>query len=733
MELFLVRYAELKYDFSSMEKLDGQVERVVFQNEENGFCVLRVNVRGHKEPITVTGTVPTTNAGEWLAADGEWFTDPRHGRQFKAEQIRLSQPDNLEGIERYLGSGLIKGIGKEYASRLVQAFGRDVFDVIENASGKLLKVEGIGKLRKQRIKEAWDEQKSVRKIMSFLFSHGVSTTRAFRIHKIYGDKAIETVQRDPYCLARDIRGIGFLIADKIAMRLGITKDSDLRARAGLEYQLGEFTAAGHAAYPREELIGKTVELLEVDYLIVERALDYSITHERLIQQSDTRGRDLVYLPKLYHAEISLAKKLLQLQQGRHPCPTINVEKALEWVGQRSGISLAASQQEALRKAIASKVMIITGGPGVGKTTLVNSVLMVLRAKKLRVALCAPTGRAAKRMSETTGMEAKTIHRLLQYNPQQGGFVHDSENPMACDVLIVDESSMIDIVLAASLMDAVPYHAAVIFVGDADQLPSVGPGRVLQDMIASKVIPVGHLNEVFRQAATSMIVTNAHRINQGQMPEFPEEKAVSDCYFVEADDPERALQLIGKMVKQSLPQKFRFNPMQDVQVLSPMQKGGLGARNLNHHLQQLLNPSGDQVERFGVFYRVGDKVMQTENDYDKEVYNGDIGRIQKIDQELSELVVDFDGRAVMYDFRELDALALSYAITIHKSQGSEYPCVIIPLHTQHFVMLQRSLIYTAVTRAKKLVLIVGNRKALSLAVGRADSRERITSLIDRLRA
>jgi exodeoxyribonuclease V alpha subunit len=714
-----------------MEKLDGQIERVVFQNEENGFCVLRVKVRGHKDLVTVTGTAASINSGEWIAADGEWLVDPRHGRQFKADALRASQPETLEGIEKYLASGLVKGIGKEYAARLVKQFGRDVFDVIEHSSGKLLKVEGIGKLRKDRIKQAWDEQKSVRQIMSFLFSHGISTTRAFRIHKVYGEKAIELVQRDPYCLARDIRGIGFLIADTIAMRLGITKDSDLRARAGLEYMLGELTASGHCAYVRNDLLSRTAELLEIDLAIIERALEYSVENERLVLRADRQGRELVYLPKLYHAEREIAKRLELLKQGRHPCPEIDVEKALAWVQQKSGIELAPAQRHALAQAVESKVMVITGGPGVGKTTLVNSILMVLKAKKLRVALCAPTGRAAKRMAEATGMEAKTIHRTLQYNPGTGGFVHHAENPLECDVLIVDEASMIDVVLASQLFDAVPLHAALLVVGDADQLPSVGPGRVLQDIIRSKTVPVAHLNEVFRQAATSRIITNAHRINAGQNPEFPQEGQASDCYFVEADDPGKAVKLVGKLVRQSIPQKFRFRPMDDIQILTPMQKGELGAKNLNQTLQKLLNPVGDEVERFGDVYRIGDKVMQTENDYDKDVYNGDIGRIVKIDSELSEMTIDFDGRKVVYDFRELDELVLSYAITIHKSQGSEYPCVVIPLHTQHYVMLQRSLIYTALTRAKKLVIVLGTKKALNLAVTRADSRERTTTLTERL--
>ncbi|MDH3981356.1 MAG: ATP-dependent RecD-like DNA helicase [Kiritimatiellaceae bacterium] len=715
-----------------MDKLDGQIERVVFRNEENGFCVLRVKVRGHKDLITVTGTTPTVNPGEWMAGDGEWFTDPRHGRQFKAEKMRMSKPDTLEGIEKYLASDLVKGIGKEYAKRLVKTFGRDVFDVIENSSGKLLKVEGIGRQRKDNIKNAWDEQKNVRQIMSFLFSHGISTMRAFRIHKMYGDKAIELVQRDPYCLARDIRGIGFLIADQIAMKLGIAKDSNLRARAGLEYCLGELTASGHCAYVRNDLLSKTAVLLDIDLQIIEQALDFSIEAKRLIQRADFKGRDLIYLPKLYFAEIELAKKLQSLEHGKHPCPKIDFEKALAWVQSKAGIELANAQRTALKTAVQSKVMVITGGPGVGKTTLVNSVLMVLKAKKMRVSLCAPTGRAAKRMAETTGMEATTIHRLLKFNPGTGGFIHCGENPLECDVLIVDESSMIDVVLASQLLDAVPLHAAVVIVGDADQLPSVGPGRVLQDIIRSKTIPIAHLNEVFRQAASSRIITNAHKINHGKAPEFPEEGETSDCYFVEADDPDKALALVGKMVQQSIPKKFHFNPMDEIQILTPMQKGELGARNLNSAMQRLLNPRGDEAERFGITYRTGDKVMQTENDYDKDVYNGDIGRIISIDNEASELIVNFDGRKVIYDFRELDELVLSYAITIHKSQGSEYPCVLIPMHTQHFMLLQRSLIYTAITRAKKLVIILGTKKALNLAITRAESRDRITTLDERLK-
>jgi len=714
-----------------MDKLDGQIERVVFLNEESGFCVLRVKIRSQKELVTVTGNSPNVNEGEWLTADGQWFNDAKHGRQFKAESIRTTRPDTLEGIEKYLASDLVKGIGKEYASRLVKTFGRDVFDVIENNSAKLLQVEGIGKLRKERIKQAWDEQKSIRQIMSFLFSHGISTSKAFRIHKKYGEQAIEVLQRDPYCLARDIRGIGFLMADGIAMKLGITKDAPLRARAGLEYTLNEIMQQGHCAYPRNDLISKTAELLEVDISLLASSLDASIQAGLLISVDTASKGLLIYLPTLYQAECELADRLKQLDRGAHPCPKIDFDRAIDWVAGRSGFELAVSQQKAFRQSILSKVAVITGGPGVGKTTLVQSILMVLRAKKMRVLCCAPTGRAAKRMSDSTGMEAKTIHRLLQYNPNSGGFVHRADNPLECDILIIDECSMVDLLLANQLVSAVPLHAAILFVGDADQLPSVGPGRILQDIISSNQFTVSQLRDVFRQAATSKIITNAHAINRGNLPQFPKDGDPSDCYFIEAEEPETAVAMIAKLVRNSIPKRFGMKPMEDIQILTPMQKGALGAQNLNATMQQALNPSGDQIERFGTIFRLGDRVMQTENDYDKEIYNGDLGYIEHIDLETSEVRICFDDRSILFDVRELDSLLHAYAITIHKSQGSEYPAVIIPLHTQHYIMLQRTLIYTAITRATKLAILVGTKKALQLAVSQTLSRNRTTLLAEHL--
>ncbi|MBM4152281.1 MAG: ATP-dependent RecD-like DNA helicase [Kiritimatiellaceae bacterium] len=715
-------------------RLDGQIERVVFRNEENGYAVLRVKVRGHKDLVTVVGTVSSANPGEWVAADGEWITDTHYGQQFKANAMRISQPDTLDGIKKFLGSGMIRGIGKEYAERLVQAFGRDVFNVIENSSAKLLKVEGIGPGRRASIRAAWNEQKGIREIMSFLFSHGVSTARAFRIHKTYGERAIELIQRDPYCLARDIHGIGFLIADSIALKLGIAKDSELRARAGIEYLLKELTTSGHCAAIRGDLQSRTVEVLNISAEQVAGAMEWLIQAKRLIQDEDRQGRALIYLPKLYFAEWSFAKKLIELSYGKHPCPPVDSEKALQWVQKKTNIELSDNQCDALRLAVQAKVMVITGGPGVGKTTLVNSIIQVFLAKKLTVSLCAPTGRAAKRLSETTGLEAKTIHRLLLFNPGTGGFRYNEENPLEGDIFIIDECSMIDQVLAYQLLQAIPQRSAVIFVGDADQLPSVGPGRVLRDIISASVVPVVALTEIFRQAAESRIVTGAHRINHGQLPEFPEEgDKSSDLYFIEAEEAQKAIQVICKMVGESIPQRLGFNPIEHVQILTPMQKGELGARNLNQVMQSLLNPQGREVERFGILFREGDRVMQTVNNYEKEVFNGDLGRITAIDEEQREIVVKIDDRKVKYEFRELDELVHAYAITIHKSQGSEYPCVIIPIHTQHFVMLQRSLLYTAVTRAKKFAVLIGTKKAMGLAVIHADSRERVTTLKERLQS
>jgi len=719
----------------SLEHLNGLIERITFHNAESGFAVLQVKVRGHKDLITVLGTLPEVKAGEFIDAQGRWVIDREYGRQFRTVVLRTAPPNTAEGMKKYLASGLIKGIGPALAGRLVDAFDVRVFEVIEQTPKRLLEVDGIGNGRQGKIVAAWNDQKAVREIMVFLHSHGVSTSRAFRIYKTYGQDAIAKVSEDPYRLARDIWGIGFKTADQIAEKLGIGKQSDLRARAGVEFVLQELTEDGHCAFPREELSKKAQAMLGIPPEIIEAAIEYGLTEGRLVHGTDANGNPLIYLAPYERAERTLAENLIELSRGDHPCPPVAIEKAITWVEDRIGFPLAAAQQKALGMAVKSKVMVITGGPGVGKTTLVNSIVQVLKAKKLEIVLCAPTGRAAKRMSEATGQEAKTIHRLLEFDPKGGGFKRNHENPLEGDVFVVDETSMVDLMLAHQLVRAVPANAALILVGDVDQLPSVGPGSVLRDIIDSGVVPVCRLTEVFRQAARSAIITNAHRINQGQLPFFPQGKVEdvrqTDFYFFPADEPEQAITEVVRLVQRAIPQKFGFHPLDDVQVLTPMQRSELGARNLNLLLQNVLNPTGQSVEKFGWNFRIGDKVMQTVNDYDKDVFNGDIGRIARIDEIEQEVMVRYEDRDVVYDFNELDELQAAYAMTIHKSQGSEYSVVVVPIHTQHFMMLQRNLLYTAVTRGKKLVILVGTKKAIAIAVKRVESSKRITTLRLRL--
>jgi exodeoxyribonuclease V alpha subunit len=712
---------------SDRDVLAGLVERVTYHNAENGFCVIRVKARGHRELVTLVGHAATISAGEWITATGDWVNDRTHGQQFKARFLKTSAPTSVEGIEKYLASGMIRGIGPVYAKKLLRAFGDKVFDIIEAEPDRLREVDGIGPVRAGRITAAWAEQKVVREIMVFLHSHGVGTARAVRIYKTYGADAVQVMSENPYHLARDIRGIGFKTADAIAMKLGVEKTAMIRVRAGISYALTEAMDDGHCGLPIDELVPLAEKLLEISHDLIRTALALELADGTVI--ADQVGEiDGIFLASLYRAERAIAERLLTLTKGKLPWASINPEKAIPWIEQRIGLMLAESQKVAVRLALASKVLVITGGPGVGKTTIVNAILRILSAKDVRPLLCAPTGRAAKRMNEATGLEAKTIHRLLEVDPKKGGFRRNTENPLDCDLLVIDETSMVDMLLMHALLKAVPDKTALLVVGDVDQLPSVGPGQVLADMIVSGAIPVVSLTEVFRQAAKSQIIVNAHRINEGVIPDLRKPESESDFYFVEANNPEAAVPRIVELVKTRIPRRFGLDPIRDIQVLCPMNRGGVGARSLNIELQAALNPAGERkVERFGWTFAPGDKVMQIENDYDKEVYNGDIGYVEDVEPDDGELTAIFDGRPVTYGFGELDTLVPAYAATIHKSQGSEYPAVVIPIMTQHYTMLQRNLLYTGVTRGKKLVVLVGQKKAVAIAVRNGSGRRRWSKL------
>jgi len=719
-------------------ELSGHIERITYTNEENGYTIARVKIHGKRDLVTIVGYLMSPAPGEALSMRGEWINHPKYGEQFRVVDYKTTVPATVFGIQKYLGSGLIKGLGPVIAGRIVKKFGKKTLDVIEDEIEKLALVEGIGKKRIAMIQRAWDEQKEIRGVMLFLQSHGVSSGYATKIFKQYGNRSIAVLKENPYRLAMDIFGIGFVIADGIAGKLGFPTNSPLRVEAGILYVLHQLSDEGHVFYPYEHLIKKSRDILGIERDNVVEALGTLALDKRIILEDlnesieefkeNNKG---VYLAKFHLCETSISKRLKTLLTAPKSIRSVNAENALEWVQGQLDIRLAENQAKAIRCALENKIMVITGGPGTGKTTIINAALKIFSRLGIKTLLAAPTGRAAKRMSETTGHEAKTIHRLLEYSFTKGGFQKNEEKPLHCDLLILDEASMIDTVLMHHLIKAVPTFATVILVGDVNQLPSVGAGNVLGDIIASGTIPVMVLNEIFRQARESRIIVNAHIINNGIVPTFENDLPDNDFYFIEQEDPEKVLGIILELTKERIPERFGLDPIDDIQVLTPMHKGTVGAENLNARLQNILNPVQEEITRGYRNFRVNDKVMQIRNNYDKEVFNGDIGRITAIRPDDNEITVMFDGREVPYDLYELDELVLAYAVSVHKSQGSEYPAVVIPVLAQHYILLQRNLIYTAVTRGRKLVVMVGTRKALAMGVRNDKTQKRFTYLRHRL--
>lgn len=723
-------------DPEAKRTLRGTLERVVFHNEENGYTVLRMRVQSKADPVTVVGNMASPQPGVGLTVTGSWVNDARFGRQFKMEFFETLLPATLEGIKHYLGSGLIKGIGKALAGRIVEEFREDTFQVLDDDPDRLTRVRGITPRLVSEIKAAWAEHKGIRDLIMFLQPHGVSTSYAVRIFRHYGAEALRVVRENPYRLAMDIHGIGFVTADTVAMKLGFAPDSDLRAEAGLLYVLGKLTEEGNVFYPGEELVSRCADELGVETAIVDSAVAALAREERIVidELADASGSIFraVYLGRFHYYESNIAHYLRRLLHSPKSVSFPEPEKLLSGVLQMLPIALAEEQIEAARSCLSGKVLVITGGPGTGKTTVINAIIKLFTQRKAKVLLAAPTGRAAKRMAETSGLEAKTIHRLLEYSPREDGFARNENHPLACGLLVVDEASMLDTMLTYHLLKAVPLGATLVFVGDVNQLPSVGPGNVLKDIIASGSVRVVRLTEVFRQAAASEIIVNAHLINQGEVPSLhPPQEGLSDFYFINQEDPDKVADLVVELVRDHIPRRFRLNPVDDIQVLTPMHRGAAGVSNLNARLQSALNPRAEKLQRGERQFRLHDKVMQVRNNYDKDVFNGDIGRVRYLNVEERELTVCYDERNVPYAFDELDEIIPAYAISVHKSQGSEYPAIVLPVLAQHYLLLQRNLIYTGITRGKRLVVLVGSPRALHMAVANNKMHKRHTWLARRL--
>lgn len=712
-----------------MESICGYIERITFQNGETGYTVAQLQQSGKKLPTCLVGIMPGLTPGETVRCVGTWKQHLIHGHQFNVTEFHVEAPADVIGIKKYLGSGLIKGIGPAYATRIVDKFNTETLNIIDQTPERLLEVEGLGVKRVEKIKICWNDQKSIREVMIFLQAHDVTPAYAQKIFKQYGAQSIQKVKENPFHLARDIFGIGFKIADAIASKLGIAQDAVQRIDAGIEYVLSQLSSDGHVCYPVKEFTVEAEQTLNV----ANSAIDCRLA---LLQQEgrielfelvfEGHLKQFIWIKSLFLAEVGIAKEIMRIQSGHSQLRSIDTKKALEWVQTTLHIELAENQKAAVSHAMTDKIHIITGGPGTGKSTITKAILTLTDKLTPNVLLAAPTGRAAKRMSEITKKQASTIHSLLEFDFKIGRFKRNRESPLECDLIIIDEASMIDTYLMYSLLKALPDHTRLILVGDINQLPSVGPGNVLKDIIATGDVTVTILNEIFRQAAGSRIIINAHRINKGQYPDTFNHSD-SDFFFIEALEAEDVLKHIVTLVSQRLPKKYGFDPLNEIQVLAPMKRGVIGTENLNVVLQQTLNPKEDPLFYAGRKFLVGDKVMQLRNDYKREVYNGDIGFIASINTQDQQMVVMIDDREVIYEFSDLDELVLSYAVSIHKYQGSECPCIVMPIHTSHFKLLTRNLLYTGVTRGKRLVVLVGTKKALAIAVHNDDVRKRFTGL------
>ncbi len=707
-----------------MEYLSGVVERITYTNEENGFSVIKIKSKGYYDLVTVVGNIATINVGAVVKLKGEWKVNSQYGKQFSVVEYEETLPATVKGIEKYLGSGLIKGIGPVNAKRIVKHFKEETIRIIEEEVDRLIEVDGIGEKRIDMIKKAWEEQKEVKNIMLFLQSHGISTSYAIKIYKAYKNESIDIVKQNPYRLADDIWGIGFKTADQIAQHMGFNENSYERCRAGIIYTLNDMANDGHCFGYREELVENTKKLLNLEESLIINTIQPMIKEGSIILEEEA-----IYLPAFYNSEKGVVSRIKEIIQMKSPYENIDITSKIQDIQRKNKITYDEIQIEAIKTAIRSKVMVLTGGPGTGKTTITLAIINILEELGGKILLAAPTGRAAKRMSETTKKEAKTIHRLLEFKPPNG-YEKNKENPLDCNVLVVDESSMIDIIMMNTLLKAVKNETIVIFVGDVDQLPSVGAGKVLKDMIESNVINVVKLERIFRQALGSKIITNAHKINKGIYPNLQNDKK-ADFFFIEEEEPEKIVENIKNLCAKRLPKYYNIDKIKDIQVITPMQRGLLGTLNLNNALQEILNPNSISVKYGGIEFREQDKVMQIKNNYDKNVFNGDIGRIKNIDMETKVIIITFDEIDIPYDLSDMNEVVLAYATTVHKSQGSEYPVVVAPISMQHFMMLQRNLLYTCITRAKKIFISIGNKKAIGISIQNNKIVKRNTLLCEKL--